>query len=473
MGKRSSKSSRRVSHRAASSWNPTLRASIDAVFNKAKLERLENRLLLSGTPDFTVGGTLGSNTHWFGTVEVTSNLTVAGGVTVTIDPGTVIKSTQGVGITVDGTVDAMGTAAAPIIFTTINDDTVGTSLTSTGTSTGVAGSWDQIVFAAGSDASIVQNAQIRFAGNANNPGNTSFFRPAIQITSSKVDLSNVQVLNSDQEGINIASGNPTLNTVLVDHARDQAFEVSSTALPSYSALSATNDSLDGVQLDGGTISGAETWNFGGLPVQISGSFTIASTGALTIVPGQVVKWYNGGSLTVNGTLNAQGTAGEPIIFTSYRDDSAGGDTNADGPSSGVAGDWQSIVFNAGSDASVLQNVQIDYAGNQVGPGNPSWFKTALQVNSSLHLQNVQVNNSDWEAIFTGAGSPTYTNVSVNTARKQAFETVLAATPTLLQLSAANTSLNGYELDGGTISANRELSFGGLVGVINGSLTVAT
>ena len=57
---------------------------------------------------------------------------------------------------------------------------------------------------------------------------------------------------------------------------------------------------------------------------------------------------SGKSLIVNGTVTAQGTAAQPIIFTSYRDDSADGDTNNDGTSNGANGDWDKIEFNAGS-----------------------------------------------------------------------------------------------------------------------------
>jgi len=57
-----------------------------------------------------------------------------------------------------------------------------------------------------------------------------------------------------------------------------------------------------------------------------------------------------------------GAANQPIYFTSYRDDSAGGDTNGDS-SSGESGDWNWIQFNAISDdTSLIEYAIIRYGG---------------------------------------------------------------------------------------------------------------
>ena len=48
---------------------------------------------------------------------------------------------------------------------------------------------------------------------------------------------------------------------------------------------------------------------------------------LTIEEGVIVKFGTDNELYVWGTLNVNGTPQKPVVFTSFKDDSHGGDTN--------------------------------------------------------------------------------------------------------------------------------------------------
>jgi len=101
--------------------------------------------------------------------------------------------------------------------------------------------------------------------------------------------------------------------------------------------------------------------------------TVEEGTTLTLEPGVVIKAaLSGGgipqqydTLLVRGTLIAQGgeTASTKIVFTSFKDDQYGGDTNNDGDASAPApGDWKRIVFASSSADSVLNNVLFRYGG---------------------------------------------------------------------------------------------------------------
>jgi hypothetical protein len=55
---------------------------------------------------------------------------------------------------------------------------------------------------------------------------------------------------------------------------------------------------------------------------------------------------------VNGTLDVQGTASNPVVFTSGRDDQYGGDSNGDGNGTlPAAGNWGYIKFTSQSNVT--------------------------------------------------------------------------------------------------------------------------
>jgi hypothetical protein len=82
-------------------------------------------------------------------------------------------------------------------------------------------------------------------------------------------------------------------------------------------LTATGNMSNTIGVEGGTLMGPHTWSKSGINTYnlFYGAVTVAPTGTLMIEPGVTVEFGVTRDLTVQGTLNAIGTAMDPIIFT--------------------------------------------------------------------------------------------------------------------------------------------------------------
>ncbi|MCX5886079.1 MAG: right-handed parallel beta-helix repeat-containing protein, partial [Proteobacteria bacterium] len=154
---------------------------------------------------------------------------------------------------------------------------------------------------------------------------------------------------------------------------------------------------------------------------VTTSVTVPAGRTLTIEPGVIVKLQQGyntsygySAIYVYGTLIADGTPDQKIVFTSIKDDSYGGDTNGDGNgSSPAAADWVGIRFYSGSVNSVLDNTVVAYAG--LGDSHePQGGFSVYTESSSLTISNNEIKNNslyDDVGIYCNSSSP---NITGNT-----------------------------------------------------------
>lgn len=109
----------------------------------------------------------------------------------------------------------------------------------------------------------------------------------------------------------------------------------------------------------------QTWTLAGSPYVVVRDPMMHGVGVgggatLTIEPGVVVKFQSAAQLlTGTGKIIANGAPEAPIIFTSFLDDFAGGDTNGDATSTTpFLGDW--LRLSLGNDSDSFSYVQVRY-----------------------------------------------------------------------------------------------------------------
>ena len=425
------------------------------------VESLEERILLATD----VGGAISEDTTWSGTVRVTNDLTINENVTLNIEPGTVVKSNIGVLVLALGTIDATATAVDPIIFTSIQDDSVGEDLTPDAEGVPAPGQWDAIRVE--SSSSEFDFVQVRYAGNRSNPGNNSWRTSALHVRGdASPKIQNTQVLDAENYGIHVVSGGPSLANVHVERAGSGAMFVELEATPKLTNVTATDNVANQITLNTAnkTLTANQTWDFGTLPVHFTNDLRIGEGVEVTVAPGSIFKLPYGAQLEVDGSLQAIGTLTEPIIFTATSDDAIGGDTNSDAEEIDVVpGSWNAIWLD--SSDSVLDHVQIRYAGNQSNPGNTSWRTSALHVrnDASPTIRNTQVVDAENYGIHLVSGAPTLEAVLVERAGSGAMFVELEATPKLTNVTATDNAANQITLNTAnkTLTANQTWDFGSL------------
>ncbi len=167
-----------------------------------------------------------------------------------------------------------------------------------------------------------------------------------------------------------------------------------------------------VGITGGTVGTNTTW-IDDHPYYVTADVIVADNVALTLEPGSILKFEtvghystSGYQLVVYGSLHADGAQGDEIVFTSATDDVYGGDTNGNGPSDGVKGDWSGLrILNPEAGTRLNWGI-VRYAGHR-NYFNSSYHHDGLSLEGSGAVMNVD------NSIFEFNGPTQYTDRAVN------------------------------------------------------------
>ncbi|MBW1913466.1 MAG: right-handed parallel beta-helix repeat-containing protein, partial [Deltaproteobacteria bacterium] len=391
-----------------------------------------------------------------------------------------------------GTLTAVGSSGNEVVFTSFTDDDFGGDSNGGGHSTGTPGYWGRIYFnntsssrlehvkvrygGYNSDGNIymynsavpVISSEISdgssfgiysydcsplIQGNTiSNNGSYGIYHRGYYTLPSPVDRNNTITGNS--YGIYVQNATPTIdgNTITDNTSYGIYFtQVTNSPVITSNTITGNNkpvrlpfSSLPGpdagntlspntyeqIEFYGNTLSHDLTLTTApvNLYYQVGGNVTVATGAKLTIEPGVVWKFASSVGIDVNGALYAVGGSSDSIVFTSYRDDEFGGDTNGGGFSTGQPGDWNRIYF---SDSAVefltrLEHVKVLYGGSG-GSGNINMNNSSVPVisseisygssygiyalNCSPLIQGNTISNNGSYGIYTWDGSPL---IQVNT-----------------------------------------------------------
>ncbi len=396
-----------------------------------------------------------------------NDTTISSGVTVSIEPGVVVKLKNGVDFIVNGSLYAGGTEAEPIYFTSYQDDSVGGDINNDGSaSVPQARDWRTIQFNSGSIGEF-SHATIKYAGYFtsvqkslpaiyNNGGDVSIEDSLI--TSNRIygiaqvagtlSIGNSEIANHDY-GVVVTSG----DTIIYDsefsgHLISGIYAIGSGSLELNNNTFANNgiavdvslanersfihggNTADGTGLNGivirGPVTGRASLTAGDMPyivtatgglsavgaitISTDNNLKIAPTGELDIEAGVILKFTNNSSMIVDGSLDALGTKEESIYFTSIKDDEVGGDTNNDGSASVPAsGSWRQIQFNNGSQAN-LEYTVVRFAGQRVGT---DLTQSGINNNGgSLNIINTEILHNNQNGILNNNGTVIVSDSSI-------------------------------------------------------------
>ncbi|HSS94685.1 MAG TPA: right-handed parallel beta-helix repeat-containing protein [Candidatus Dormibacteraeota bacterium] len=381
----------------------------------------ENTMYGNSHNRLDISGTLKQSMTWVvptGTIHVTGpeGIVVKSGITLNIGAGTEVELGAGggwwaSGIYVQGTLNVEGSSEDPVLFRSPSDSG--------------PGEWGGITFVSGSGASVVEYAEFRDGGSTTsngvilingasptirhskfhdnstggirikNGGSPEIAYNAIYDNGSQpgifyyesfgksgdIDIHD-NFVEGGETGISIQAGEEITSSSLAGNTVTgvsgfAAISYSGPDIPNLSENTMFGNAHDRLDVTG-TVNRSMTWSVPTGSIHLSGfeGIVVKSGKTLNITAGTEIElgafsgvWPSG--IYVQGALNVEGTAEDPVLFRSLSDS---------GP-----GEWGTITFASGSGPSVIEHAEFRHGGNPavyVVGSSPTIKHSTFRQNSS-------------------------------------------------------------------------------------------
>ena len=412
--------------------------------------------------------TLAKSPYWIYDI-----LTVPENIKLTIEPGVIIKFTTGDGhqrIDIKGTLDVRGNEENKVVFTSFRDDEYGGDTNNDGHATeATQATWKYVHLFPQSKNNKINYAVFRyggatFDGTSNDSGMLNVDNTSVDILgsvfeyarwkglwaqNSLVNIENSVFQNSTstpsqpfaygslyQDGGKVsisgtkfidnrlailASGNSSENLLSVKNSyftRNKVLTQISIPVDFGNDNVVENNDYNGFLVSNLPVGLNITWG-GNVPFIIPTSFSVPNTSQLTIKAGTTIKFKAFDSwFLAMGKLSVEGEDGSPVVFTSIKDDSVGGDTNNDGGTTlPNFGDWRSVQLENVSATSTIKYAQMRYGGTHLnGTSQHSLF---YANESPVEIYNSQFRDSKFANVNITGGSAIIKGSEFSNARNDA------------------------------------------------------
>lgn len=350
-------------------------------------------------------GTIDDTRTWYASIPyvISGSLTLGASANLTINPGGVVKFHDNGIMGVNGNLQAVSPdLAPPVVFTAFSDDSAGGDTNGDqAASQPQKGSWHGVVlWGDPASASRFRNCHFRYGGSGAHiyygPG--WFYNWGIAtVVGSAPEFEKCRFTDSVHAGLYAGGGSRPVVRNSHFESNDHWGLYAESAFPEPSAqpeitgnifagnamaalvniATALHMASDN-QMNGNTRNvvafhvgsfpySGRLNNFQsetGCPYYLNGQYRIPGGVQISLQEGVVLKFEENSSLGVTGTLLSEGTLEKRVVLTSVKDDSVGGDSNADGnATSPVPGSWRGMVLLPGHQTTNLSNMVIRYGGN--------------------------------------------------------------------------------------------------------------